>query len=189
MYIVLLPAIFLTHTINMTISTLLDKLYNHAFDMVKFGEAKNTTLIAFNVAIIGGMTLIAITTSASYIYYYASFVIIMSSIALFIGFSALVAKVKNKTHEINLTKNDNPLYFATVAHLTDQELIERIISLYNCISENENYERDLAKQAIITSQIASRKFKLYNLAIGFTFGGIATPVSILIYKFLIDRDT
>lgn len=169
-------------------STLLDKLYNHAFDMVKFGEAKNTTLIAFNVVIIVGMTIIAITTSTSYVFYYAIFAILMSAISVLIGFSALIAKVKNKSHEIYLTKNDNPLFFATVAHMTDEELIERITSLYSCVSENENYEKDLAKQAIITSQIASRKFKLYNLAIGFTFSGIATPISIVLYKLFIDQD-
>ena len=36
----------------MTRSTLLEKLYQHAFDMVQFGESKNTTLISFNVAAI-----------------------------------------------------------------------------------------------------------------------------------------
>jgi hypothetical protein len=156
--------------------------------MVQFGESKNTTLIAFNVATIIGMSIVSDLTTNSYVCYYAWFAILFSGISLLIGFSALIAKVKNKTYDINLTKNDNLLYFATVAHLTDSELLEKISSHYGCISENENYELDLAKQAIITSQIASRKFKLYNLAIGFTFVGIATPVSILVYKLIIDRD-
>jgi hypothetical protein len=72
--------------------------------------------------------------------------------------------------------------------MTDTDLLEKISSHYNCISDNENYERDLARQAIITSQIASRKFKLYNRAIGFTFAGIATPVSFLVYKLIFDSD-
>ncbi len=172
----------------MTKSNLLEKLYQHAFDMVQFGEAKNTTLIAFNVVAIIGMAFLCYFTSNSYICYYACFAIFFSGIAIFIGFSALIAKVKNKSHEINLTKNDNLLYFATVAHMTDIDLLDKISSIYGFITENENYERDLAKQAIITSQIASRKFKLYNRAIGFTFAGIATPVCILVYKLIIDRD-
>ncbi|MEI7628655.1 MAG: Pycsar system effector family protein [Bacteroidota bacterium] len=172
----------------MTRSTLLEKLYQHAFDMVQFGESKNTTLISFNVAAIIGMAFVCHFTSNFYICYYACFAILFSGISILIGFSALIAKVKNKTYDINLTKNDNLLYFATVAHMTDTDLLEKLSSNYGCISENENYERDLAKQAIITSQIASRKFKLYNLAIGFTFAGIATPISVLVYKFLIDRD-
>ena len=72
--------------------------------------------------------------------------------------------------------------------MTDIDLLEKISSIYGFTTENENYERDLAKQAIITSQIASRKFKLYNRAIGFTFAGIATPMSIIVYKLIIERD-
>lgn len=178
----------MTHTKIMTKSTLLDKLCQNAFDMVQFGESKNNTLIAFNTVIIVGMAVLSQVTSNCYICYYAYSSIFLSSISILIAFSAVVAKVKNKSHEIYLTKNDNPLFFATVAHMTDLELLEKISSLYGCTSDNENYELDLAKQAIITSQIASRKFKLYNLAIGFTLAGIATPVSILIYKLLIDRD-
>ncbi len=172
----------------MTKSNLLEKSYQHASEMVQFGESKNTTLIAFNVVVIIGMTIVSYICSNNYVCYYAYFSILFSGISILIGFSALIAKVKNKSHVINLTQNDNPLYFATVAHLTDTELLDKISYLYGCISENENYERDLARQAIITSQIASRKFKLYNQAIGFTFAGIATPVSILVYKLIIDRD-
>lgn len=172
----------------MTRISLLEKLYQHANDMVQFGESKNTTLISFNVAVIIGMAFTCHFTTDFYFCYYACFAILFSGISILIGFSALIAKVKNKTYEINLTKNDNLLYFATVAHMTDTDLLEKISSQYECISENENYELDLAKQAIITSQIASRKFKLYNLAIGFTFAGIATPLSILLYKLIIDRD-
>lgn len=156
--------------------------------MVKFGETKNTVLIAFNGAIIVGMTKLANDTPNCYVYYYALFVIGVSSISTFICFSALIAKIKHKTHEISLPKNDNLLYFATVAHMTYQELLDKIKSEYNCISENPNLENDLARQAVIVSQIAARKFKLFNVAIAFTFSGIATPLSIIIYKTFLDHD-
>jgi len=172
----------------MTTTTLLEKLNNHAFDMVKLGETKNTVLVAFNGAIIVGMTKLANDTQNCYVYYYSLFVIIMCAISVFICLSALIAKIKHKTHEISLPKNDNLLYFATVAHMTHEELLEKIKQQYQCTEENVNYEKDLARQAIITSQIASRKFKLFNVAIGFTFSGVASPLSILIYKLFLDHD-
>lgn len=172
----------------MTTIDILDKLYNHAFDMVKFGETKNTVLIAFNGAIIVGMTKLANDTPNCYVYYYAIFIIAMCAISVFICASALIAKIKHKPHEMSLPKNDNPLFFATVAHMTHEELIEELKNQYGCKAENVNYEKDLARQAIITSQIASRKFKLFNIAITFTFCGIATPISILIYKLFLDHD-
>lgn len=172
----------------MTTISLLDKLQDHAFDMIKFGEAKNTVLIAFNGAIIVGMSKLANDTPNSVVHYYSIFVISMCAISAFICFSALIAKIKDKPSDFFLPKNDNPLFFATVAYMTQQELLEKLIKEYQCTNENTNYEKDLARQAIVTSQIASRKFKLFNIAIGFTFCGITTPISILIYKLFLDHD-
>lgn len=172
----------------MTTTSILEKLYNHAFDMVKFGETKNTVLIAFNGAIIVGMTKLANDTHNCYVYYYSLFIIAMCAISVFICSSALIAKIKHKPHDISLSKNDNPLFFDTVAHMTYEELLDKLKNQYDCIQENANYEKDLARQAIITSQIASRKFKLFNVAIAFTFSGITTPLSIIIYKLFLDHD-
>ena len=172
----------------MTISTVLDKLYAHAFDMVKFGETKNNALIAFNGVIILGMSKLAFDTTNDYLYYYALLAIALSTISVFISFFSLVAKIKLEENVFALPKNDNPLFFATIAHLTHEELIEKLHHHYGCASENGNYEKDQAKQAIITSQIASRKFKLFNIAIAFTFCGMATPISFLIYQLFLQRD-
>jgi len=172
----------------MTIAALLEKLYNHTFEMIKFGEAKNNVLIAFNGAIIVGMTKLENDTHYTYVSYFAIYVIAMCAISVFISFSALIAKVTHKSQEISLPKSDNTLYFATVAHMTHEELIKKLKSEYNCLSENAGLENDLARQSVISSQIAARKFKLFNVAIAFTFSGILTPLSILVYKIFLDHD-
>ena len=112
----------------------------------------------------------------------------MCAMSAFLSFSALIAKIKHKLSEISLPKNDNILYFATVAHMTHEELLNKLKSEYNVSSENANLEKDLARQAIIVSQIAARKFRLFNIAISFTFAGIATPISIIMYKVFLDHD-
>jgi Family of unknown function (DUF5706) len=172
----------------MTRTSLLEKIYSHSFDMIKFGEAKNTVLIAFNGAVIVGMTKVVNDTHNQYFYWYAIFILLMCAISVFVCCSALVAKMKHKTHEVSLPRNDNTLFFATVAHLTHEELLKELSVKYNCTVDNEQYESDLARQAVITSQIASRKFKLFNIAIGITLLGIATPISIFIYKAFFDHD-
>lgn len=166
----------------------LEKQYNHSFDMVKFGETKNTTLIAFNGAIIVGMTKLASDNFSHWIYYYFLFVITMCTISIFICISALIAKIKHTTNNISLIRNDNLLFFATLAHMNHDELIEKIKTHYECESSNPNHEKDLARQVIITSQIAARKFKLFNIAMSFTFSGILTPLSLIIYKLFLDHD-
>ncbi len=172
----------------MTTIDFLEKQYNHAFDMVKFGETKNTALIAFNGAIIVGMTKLANDTTFVFLYWYLLFTIGMCTISIFICFSSLVAKIKHTTNNIALHRSDNLLFYATLAQMTQEELIEKLKQQYGCEGSNPNYEKDLAKQAIITSQIACRKFSLFNIAIGFTFAGILTPLSLLIYRLFLNHD-
>jgi len=166
----------------MTNTSILEKLYDHAFDMVKFGETKNTVLIAFNLAFIAGLTRLAFSFFNWYIFLYLMFAIAMCAISLFIAASALVARTKNTPPEQPLPVSDKPLFFATVANMTQEQLLDKLNNQYHSSAENPQYESDLARQAIITSQIASKKFKLFNTAIAFTFGGVATPVGLLIYR-------
>ena len=166
----------------------LEKQYNHAFDMVKFGETKNTALIAFNGAIILGMTKLLSEAQNDWLFYFLWYVIIMCGISIFICFSSLIAKIKHVPNDISLSRNDNLLYFATLAHMDHEELINKIKNQYDCESSNANHEKDLARQVIITSQIAARKFTLFNIAIGFTFAGLLTPLSLLIYKAFLDHN-
>lgn len=160
----------------------LEKQNTHAFDMVKFGENKNTMLIGFNVVIIIGMWILARETENMTWYYFITYVISMCCISIFISMTALIAKIKHSTNNVELTNNDNILFFGTMANMTADELVDRIKTHYECESSNINHERDLAKRAIITSQIAARKFRLFNIAIAFSFSGILTPLILLVYK-------
>ncbi|MCC9016980.1 Pycsar system effector family protein [Flavobacterium lipolyticum] len=166
----------------------LEKQYTHAFEMVKFGESKNIALIAFNGAIIVGISKLITDELSCFLHYYLIYAIAMCSISIFICFSALIAKIKHTTNNIALNKSNNLLFYVTLAHLSDTELIEKIAKNYGCERSNENHERDLANQVIITSQIAARKFKLYNIAITFMFMGLLSPLSYLIFKLLLDQD-
>jgi hypothetical protein len=167
----------------------LEKQYNHAFEMLKFGETKNIALIAFNGAIIVGLSkLISEDICEILINYYLVYSIAMCAISIFICFSALIAKIKHSRNDISLNRSNNLMFYATLAHMTDIELIEKLVSTYQCERSNENHEKDLANQVIITSQIAARKFKLYNIAIAFMFCGLLTPLSFIIYKLFLDQD-
>jgi hypothetical protein len=168
----------------MTTIDYLEKQYTHVFDMVKFAETKNAILIAFNGALIFGIAKLANNIGSVYLYYFLLFTIAMCSISIFISFSALVAKIRHSTNNVSLRGGDNLLFFATLAHMTHDDLIEKLKIQYQCESSNNNHEKDLARQVIITSQIAARKFKLFNVAIAFTICGLLTPLSLIIYKAL-----
>lgn len=172
----------------MTTIDYLEKQYADAFDMLKFGETKNLALIAFNGAIIVGFSKLVSDNIPFWLDCFLVYAIAMCTVSIFISFSALIAKLKHSQNSISLKKSNNLLYFATLAHMDDNELIEKLVHKYDCKRSNENHERDLANQVIITSQIAVRKFKLYNSAIAIMFIGLLTPLSFLIYKLFLDHD-
>lgn len=171
-----------------SIVEILEKTYLNTHDLLKFGETKNTTLIAFNGAIIIGLATLLKDVPWLFLSYYLIYVIVMCSFSIFISFSSLIAKVKHKPHDISLTRSDNILFFGCIALLTNEELIDKIKQQYNLEQQNANYEKDLAKQLVITSQITARKFKLFNLAIRIMFFGLLTPLSILIYYVFLNHD-
>jgi pycsar effector protein len=171
----------------MTTIDYLEKQYAHVFDMVKFAEMKNTILIAFDGAIIFGMAKLLNAINSIYLYYFLLYAMTMCCISIFISLFALVAKIKHSTNSTSLTQNDNLLFFATLAQMSHFDLIEKIRTQYRCDSSNENHEKDLARQVIITSQIAARKFKLFNLAMAFTFSGLLTPLSLIVYEVFLDK--
>lgn len=164
------------------------RLYEHANDMIKFAEAKNAGLIAFNGAVIIGVgTLVKdLTTNKDfiqyYIVYYLVFVILMNIFSIFISMSALTALLIHKETETKFKPNDNLQFFGTISSKTPQVFLEAFIQKYHLESANKEYELDMARQTVIVSQIAMRKFRAFNTALTWTFAGIATPLSVIIFK-------
>jgi hypothetical protein len=173
---------------DLKVTEILEKTYDNVYDLLKFGETKNTTLIAFNGAIIIGLAALLKDIPFLILKIYIGYIIAMCASSIFISFSALNAKMKHKLNEVSLTRSDNVLFFGTIACLTQDELVEKIKRLYNLQSTNAHYEKDLAIQLIITSQIVVRKFKLFNIALRFMFFGLLTPLSIFIYYVFLNND-
>ncbi len=170
------------------ITDILERNYADVNDLLKFGETKNTTLIAFNGAIIVGLVALLKDVSLPILKIYMAYVIGMCAISIFISFSSLAAKLKHKANDVALTRSNNVLFFGTMACLTESELVDKIKQLYSLDSINEAYERDLAKQLVIVSQIVVRKFKFFNFALRFMFFGLLTPVSIFVYYIWFNND-
>ncbi|HLP50021.1 MAG TPA: Pycsar system effector family protein [Chitinophagales bacterium] len=160
----------------------LKEIYQHCFDMLKLGESKNVTLMAFNGAIIIGMLKLAHDYSENSIIYYLWCAIIGCSISTLCCLISLVAQLIHRQVDVKLAKSDNLLFFGSIAQLSPEDLLKKLSSRYGLKSENENYEKDLAKQIVITAQIAAKKYSIFNTAITWTFIGIATPFSFLLFK-------
>jgi hypothetical protein len=166
----------------------LQKQYNHSFEMVKFGESKNMSLVAFNGAVIIGFAQLLKGLNHECIRWYLYYAIGMCAISVFICLCSLVAKIKHTTNNVRMYQSDNLMFYATLACYEPDTLIAKLEHEYGCISSGTRQENDIARQVIITSQIANRKFKYFNTAIAFTISGLISPILWFIYKFFLNND-
>lgn len=167
----------------------LQKLYEDVNNLLRFGEAKNVGLIAFNIAVIVGITKLLIDfKDINWLLIIFSYVIIMCLISILIAFMSTVPQIKHKASELLIYNSDNLLFFGKIASMKPSDFLHEFTKKYNFISENEIYEKDLCRQIVIVSQIALRKMKFFKIACFFTLAGIATPISLIAYKLFSDHN-
>ncbi|ODS34918.1 hypothetical protein BEH94_02490 [Candidatus Altiarchaeales archaeon WOR_SM1_SCG] len=165
----------------MELENKLKEISNNVNELLKFAEAKNAGLIAFNCAVALAMVSLLNGELSQLWKYLIIYIIGMNIISLFIVMSSLFAQTNPKNFKQKIEKDDNLLFIGTISHMTPKTYIEKLKEKYNLESTNENLEIDLARQLIIISQITARKFNLFNIALCFTFAGIFTPLGFLIH--------
>lgn len=166
------------------LSAILKDIYVHSAEMQKMADTKNAGLIAFNSAVIIGMTKLAIDFWDKQIWlsYLFLYILTMCLISLFLSLAALVAQLRHHERERMSFSSSNPLFFGKVSQLNAVELVDLIKSRYKITQDTGDYECDLARQAIIMSQIALRKFKLFNRAFVWAIAGITTPIGAIVFE-------
>ena len=159
----------------------LKEIYTVNNQLVLFGEAKNAGLIALNIAIVVGMSSLYNNTTNVWWELAISYVVLFNIISAVIVLSALAAQKLPKELDSTAATNDNYLFFGTVSHLSAEGLVEKLTEKYGLESENSKLELDYARQAVIITQIAARKFARFNYALGFTMASAITPIGYLLY--------
>lgn len=162
----------------------LQNLYKDMNDLLRFAEAKNIGLIAFNVGVIIGMTKLITDynplweISWFYVFWY---VLVMNLISVYFAFISVVPQIKHKESELAVYNTDNLLFFGQIASMKPSDFLKNFSEKYKLESKNHSYETDLVRQIIIVAQIAFRKMKFFRIAIYCTIAGIITPIGLLIY--------
>jgi hypothetical protein len=163
---------------NETLKDILER-FQHLSD---YAETKLGTLIALNSAIIFGLLSIYTeqTTSTKYGIIYVLF---LNASSLFFAFSGVYAKRKNKNLRSKISEPKNYFYYKYVAHLTETSFLEEFKIDYKFSSQNQQLEKDLANQIVYLAQNADRKFRFFNIALGFTIASLITPIGLLAFHF------
>lgn len=168
----------------------LNSIFENISDWLKFSEAKNAALLAFDGAVItvlfsilkdltSGMEIIKIAISIS-------IGILLAS--LFITLLSFYPQTRqNKAlKEKAIDENDNLYFWEDIKKYEVEEYLKKVQKNL-CITgsksagagEKTTYDRlekDLASQIIINSRITSRKYKYFEFALILAIGGIFTPI-------------
>lgn len=155
---------------NKDLDELLEKNFSNVNSWLNFAEAKNAANIAFVVACIAA---IFDLQDVNGILYILCISFIISGIISLISFlPRLENKVDRKTfsflkNEKRKAKEDNLIFFENIKLYSGDTYIQQICKTY--FSENEynptKYQLDLSDEIVYNSNIASRKYKLFKIAV------------------------
>lgn len=159
-----------------TLETLLNR-YQHLSD---YAETKLGVLIAFNSALIFGLLSI-FKEQSEWIKYGILVVVILNALSLFFSFSGVYAKTKYKHSSSVNPETKNYFYYKYVANLNESAFLDDLKKDYNLTSVNIQFEKDLANQIVVLAKNTNRKFKFFNIGLGFTIASLITPLGLLIF--------
>ena len=130
-----------------------------------FSESKNAALVAFNVAIIAIIGEIANSNMCllglSYLFIIVSIFICLTSFVPNLSKESKQSESNKKNLKVNL------IYYVEIAQLDAVSYIEGLKNKYHfhMIEWEQEVCRDYAEEIIINSQIAVRKYKLFQYAV------------------------
>lgn len=167
----------------------LQKIEDKIGDWLKFAEAKNAALITFDSAcifVIGEYFLnlqsgfLKTTLATILIIFIFSVILCLISLIASVGkFNFLDSIFKKRT----CTENDNLLFYKDIAKYEPTEYYKKIQEILNESNGNINskLELNISKQIVILSEIAYRKYVIFNVAASLSFVPfIAAIVGIII---------
>jgi len=167
----------------------LKDIFENVNNWLKFAEAKNATLIAGNGLIIFGICRIIKDSNINeYLMYYIYFSIFMLVISFLIALISFIPNIKLPGYLFDNSKeqsNHNLLFFGSIATFNEHKYLEELNKSLG--KDDDEYKKNklnemYAHQIIINSQIAVKKYKLFNISLQFTLLAVVSP---FIYVFFI----
>ena len=168
----------------------------YIFDTVnswlKFAEAKNTALFAFNGAIIFGVARLYSSNTALN----QCVEIYLANISIFLLFSIIVSissflPILHTTFTYNSkksrSKTPNLYFFGDISTFDSKSYLSALSEASGSIYTENKLDEQLAQQIIINSGIALRKYNYFDISIWLTSAGVFTPV-ITLFIWLYTKD-
>lgn len=155
---------------NKELDELLEKNFSNVNSWLNFAEAKNAANIAFVVACIAAI--FSLEDMNILLYIICIFLIISGMCSLVSFLPRLGNKVVRKIPSIlknkkRKAKGDNLIFFENIKEYSGDTYIKQVCKMY--FDENKcnptKYQLDLSDEIVYNSDIVSRKYKFFKLAV------------------------
>ena len=152
----------------------LNAILDNVNDWLKFAEAKNGLLVAFNCGVVLAITdKVEDLSGPPRAFAYTS--IVLLCIAILIGLMSLVPRLSSAmSPRPGRKQRPNLLFFADLASLTQDELLSIVEERSG--KPLSGMESDWANQIIVNSEIALAKYRLFVAAISATLLAALIPL-------------
>ena len=147
---------------------------------LKIAENKHGFILAIN----SGLVVITVgffNSEIKLVIFLNWLVILFACISIFFCFLGLFARNIKFLDKYKNPKHINLLYYKDVSTFSELELIKCIIINYGFPKDYvvDNFEKDLAREIIVNSKIAIKKYKLFNISVVFLMVALFLDVSLM----------
>ena len=155
-------------------------IFANVNDWLRFAEAKNGALVAFDAAVAFGALSLGIgaqglaTWLAVVMVVSAILALISASVALFTFLPKLTSDLLAQEEPPSPT--DNLLFYGHIAKYTPDSYLEALRTRLRLSQDISPYAEQLAEQIVINAQIASWKYQLFNKALWFALFALLMPL-------------
>ncbi len=172
----------------------LKNIFANINDWLKFAEAKNAAIIAFNGATLFGILQIIANkklTDLLIVHYFLWAFIILEILGILIALFSFLPELKipllgSKKRKLD-PKKDNLLFFGHIVKFKPEEYLRALYASIG-LEKKEGFEKlelHFANQIIVNSKISLRKYHFFRIALWLTIAGILSIIigsTIYIFK-------
>jgi predicted component of viral defense system (DUF524 family) len=155
------------------------EIHSNVKDWLRFAEAKNAMLIAFNGASIYGVAKLPFwaqdnkTTFLEGYLYFMIIVLVLSTIACLVSF---VPRVKFFLSSINSSNNESNIFFFEHLAKSTPEKILKELETKGASDEFTKLDMDLVVQIQQLSTVTRRKYSLFTVAVWASVAAYISPL-------------
>ena len=150
-------------------------IFSNVNEFLRFAEAKNAMIIAFNAGSIYGISqtyALEIVKSWEFMKVYMTISIVLLVFSTIISLLSFVPKLKIIKKGFFSEDASNVLFFEYLKNKTSAEILKEVNDLKE--ESYSTFEKDIAEQIKQNSLIASRKYSYFTIAVWLTIAAYIT---------------